>query len=442
MQHLRPEWHFMPAKNWMNDPNGLIYLDNRYHMFYQYNPNQDRWGDIHWGHAWSRDLLHWEHLPVALRPSPENGETHCFSGSCAVDGDGVPTLFYTSIGEGGRNAQTGALQWRAQSRDGLMTWKKDRAAFLTPAAHRGLSVTDWRDPYVLRIGSLWYCVVGGSARGRGCALLYRSEDTVRWEFMHILAEGTEPIWECPNFFPLNGRYVLLYSPSDIVRYRIGDLDESTQFVSAGEGTVDASGWQGFYAPQTFEANGRRLMFGWLTEESRGNFRGIHGWSGVQSLPRELRLQDGRLCISPAGELALLRGSCEKVDPHTLKPQTRSRSAEIEIAASGGSSLRLNVLMSPDEREQTGIVYDGGTRTLTVDRSRSSLFDTVKTPLSAKVESAGPLRLRVFIDHSTVEVCANGTWISTRVYPAGADSDGISLICDQKPEAFTVWQLQL
>ena len=92
MNLYRPIFHFMPEKNWMNDPNGVVFYKGEYHLFYQYNPNGDQWGTIHWGHAKSKDLVHWEHLPIALYPSNDKGELHCFSG-CAVINDGEPTIF-------------------------------------------------------------------------------------------------------------------------------------------------------------------------------------------------------------------------------------------------------------------------------------------------------------------------------------------------------------
>lgn len=115
---LKPVYHFTPRCNWMNDPNGLCLVDGQYHLFYQHNPNADVWGDIHWGHAVSPDLIHWKRLPIAFGPDTAHGEKHCYSGSIALEA-GRAWAFYTSVGEGERNPETGAQQWAACSDDGL-----------------------------------------------------------------------------------------------------------------------------------------------------------------------------------------------------------------------------------------------------------------------------------------------------------------------------------
>jgi beta-fructofuranosidase len=116
-------------------------------LFYQYNPYGDHWGTIHWGHVCSADLVHWEHLPIALHPSTEHGEVHCYSG-CTVLDDGEPKILYTSVGEGERNAGTGAEQWLATSNDGMRTWMKYQGnPVMTAEIHGGVDIREWRDPF-------------------------------------------------------------------------------------------------------------------------------------------------------------------------------------------------------------------------------------------------------------------------------------------------------
>ena len=131
----------------MNDPNGLIWREGMYHMFYQYNPFGERWGTIHWGHAVSKDLIHWKELPIALYPSREEGEIHCYSG-CAVEKDGIPYLFYTSVGEGERGPEHGAQQWSAVSDDGMKTFRKLGKPAIPQSLHEGEMRSRWRDPFL------------------------------------------------------------------------------------------------------------------------------------------------------------------------------------------------------------------------------------------------------------------------------------------------------
>jgi beta-fructofuranosidase len=169
----RPRYHFTAARQWINDPNGLCFHAGRYHLYYQYNPAAPRWGDIHWGHASSADLVNWRDEPVALKPSPGFDEGGCFSGSFALV-SGVPTLYYT-----GYTAER-QVQCAATSSD-LLSWTKHPERCIdTPPP--GVGATDFRDPYVFRHGGRWYMAVGASIRSeRGQVLLYRSEDGVAWQ---------------------------------------------------------------------------------------------------------------------------------------------------------------------------------------------------------------------------------------------------------------------
>src|SRR5581483_6837180 len=150
----RPVYHFHPPANWNNDPNGTIYYRGRHHLFYQFNPYGSVWGHMHWGHARSRDLVNWDHLPIALGPSEEKGEKHIYSGAAILAADGKPRLIYTSIGD--RDPE----QWLASPLDDdLLMWKKsDRNPILTTAAHGKLKVEDWRDPFMFKQGGRTYMV--------------------------------------------------------------------------------------------------------------------------------------------------------------------------------------------------------------------------------------------------------------------------------------------
>jgi beta-fructofuranosidase len=186
----RPAFHFLPAKNWMNDPNGLIQWRGQYHLFYQHNPYGPNHANMHWGHAVSDDLVGWTELPVALAPQPGGPDAGgCWSG-CAVDNHGVPTFVYTGV-----HPQTVCLATPspATSGDDTLTWQQHPANPVIagpPAAFAGPSQGDFRDPYVWRAGDQWHMVIGSKVAGEGGVVLrYRSDDLVTWEYLGVLLRG-------------------------------------------------------------------------------------------------------------------------------------------------------------------------------------------------------------------------------------------------------------
>ncbi len=195
---LRPEYHLLPPHNWMNDPNGPIWWKGKYHLFYQLNPHAAVWGDMHWGHAVSTDMVHWHHQPIALAPTPGGPDSEgCFSGSAVVM-DGVPTFIYTGVQnappesvtlrDGNDKLRETQLLATAQD-DNLLHWKKlEDPIIASPPS--GMAVTGFRDPCLWRESGTWYLGLGSGERGKGgCVLLYRSQDLRHWTYLHKLAEG-------------------------------------------------------------------------------------------------------------------------------------------------------------------------------------------------------------------------------------------------------------
>lgn len=200
-------FHFEPHKGWMNDPNGLIYYQGRYHAFFQHNPHEPVWGPMHWGHAVSQDLLHWEELPIALFPDqPYEDDKGCFSGS-AVERDGVLYLFYTAVSK-----QLGQTQCVAVSRDGKAFEKyKGNPVIAAPPAEGSY---DFRDPKVVELDGKTYMVCGSGRDGVGKILLYeQGKDLFTWQYAGVLFESREygKVLECPDLFKLGDTYVLMFS---------------------------------------------------------------------------------------------------------------------------------------------------------------------------------------------------------------------------------------
>jgi beta-fructofuranosidase len=433
----RPIYHFLPPSNWMNDPNGVSQWDGRYHLFYQYNPLAARWGAIHWGHAVSADLVHWLDLPIALSPTPGGPDADgCWSG-CIVDNGGVPTMLYTGLRDG---AQRPCL---ATSHDGLLTWRKHPGNPVIAEPPADVDAVDFRDHCIWREGDTWYQVIGGKIDGvGGAALLYRSRDLVEWEYLHPLCVGdqaeTGMVWECPDFFPLGEKHVLLISPIPLRKtlYMVGTYADH-RFTPERIGVVDAGGH--YYAPQSMrDAQGRRLIWGWVWEGRDEPAQLAAGWAGVMSLPRVLTLlPDGTLGSAPAPELELLR------ERHWGWRDLRLSSAIHALAEVQGDALEIGVEFAPNDAtafgidvrcsdartEYTRIVYDRARQRLEIDRSQSSASPADQHDLyggTLALEAGESLILRVFVDRSVIEVFANGRLcLTSRVYPS-ATSLGVAL----------------
>ena len=323
---LRPQYHLLPAKNWMNDPNGPIHWNGQYHMFFQYNPNAAVWGDMHWAHAVGEDMIHWRHLPVALAPTPGWDDTDgCFTGS-TVDDHGTATILYTGVKscapeqatlrDGTHNFRE--VQCLATSPDPqLLAWNKWKQPDIQPPNDPLL--TGFRDPFLWRDGATWFLGVGsGLFKQGGRVLLYRSRDLRQWEYLHPLASGkwtekesVNPVdsgemWECPDFFPLGKKHVLLYSTAGQVIWESGELDpKECVFHSERRGFLD---YGAYYAQKTqLDAKGNRILWGWIPETRPEVEFSAAGWAGCMALPRVLSLNsDGILEMQVAPAAVSLR----------------------------------------------------------------------------------------------------------------------------------------
>jgi beta-fructofuranosidase len=440
----------------MNDPNGLVHWNGRYHLFYQHNPFGPRWGNMHWGHAVSDDLVHWQDLPIALAPTPGGPDQDgCFSGSFVDDG-GRATLIYTGV----RGGEERPCLATSDDPD-LRFWRKHPGNPVIPEPPPGLDLVGFRDHVVWQEAGVWYQLIGAGIRGvGGTALLYRSPDLHAWEYLHPILTGdrtrTEPfwtgtMWECPDLFPLGDKHVLVASIWDDAR---GDarrtLNHAASFLGTyadhrfapeAEGILDVGGH--FYAPQTTrDAQGRRLMWGWLWEGRDAAASEAAGWAGVMSLPRVLSLRpDGALGVEPVPELAALRGERRRWKNVALAPGAPVVLDEaagdcLEIRATFGPSaavVGLALRRTPDGAEETIVRYDRGRSLLALDCARSSLDVAVDRALDGAALALAPdkpLNLRIFLDRSVIEVFANGRLaITDRIYPSRDDALGVAAFAD-------------
>ena len=451
----RPVYHFIAPSSWMNDPNGVIHWDGKYHLFYQFHPESPRFDLAYWGHAVSEDAIHWRDLPLALSPSPDGPDaTGCWSG-CVVENEGVATAVYTGVGPKGFGQQSQCI---ATSQDGLLSWEKYSGnPILSEIPAISNQPYDLRDPMIWREADTWYMLLASRIKSvGGSVFLYRSPDLISWEFLHPLLTGSYAkdgcVWECPSFFPLGDKWVLIVAGKGrripfTVFYFIGDYVD-LQFRPETSGILDHAY---FYAPFTMEdAQGRRLLWGWLREGRSEEAHVAAGWAGCHSVPRELSLRDGKLHMKPVPELERLRGGRTLISDIQLtgaehKLQVGGAALDIELECSAEGRVGLAVACAPDGSEQTRISYDPEGKRLSVNRERSSLGQDHETFADEAPHEPAPgedLQLRILLDGSVLEIIANDrTSICSRIYPTRADSQGLCLFGKGQVKTLSIWQMR-
>ena len=287
-----PRYHLAPQAGWMNDPNGLVWFDGYYHAFYQHHPYSPVWGPMHWGHARSLDMVNWEHLPVALAPEGPEDKDGCYSGSAVVAGDEL-ALIYTGNKFHGEDCEENLYQVQclATSRDGIHFARQGQVIDTPEGVHH------FRDPKVWRDNDRWYMVVGARVDNIGEVQLYQSDDLRSWEYLHPLAQADEKMgymWECPDFFALKDKHILMFSPQGIAAegyhyrnlfqsgYTVGSWQEDATY-HIEQPFCEMDHGHDFYAPQSFvAADGRRIVIGWLAMWGSPMPEKADGWAGSHS----------------------------------------------------------------------------------------------------------------------------------------------------------------
>jgi beta-fructofuranosidase len=447
----------------MNDPNGLCFWQGQWHLFYQGYPPEDP--RQHWGHAASDDLIHWCDLPYAIAPGPENC---CFSGSTLVEKDRVIAMYHgTRAGNMVAIADDPLLlNWEKLTGGPVIPMAADdtedarrQAPDGTPLPYRV------HDPCIWRQNGMYYSLSNGTLPGLGgkqyrAGFLFRSPDLVRWDYLHPFVEGDRFTLAgddnaCPYFWPIGDRHILLFaSHMSGSQYLLGDYDtgrDKFRVTAHGKFNFGPLGPAGVHAPSaTPDGQGGVIV---IFNMNPG--KPTKGWNQLMTLPRRLTLTGKEdLGIEPAGGVESLRSGHRHVDTMTL-PANREVVlegiegnaleivAEIDVAAA--PMVEMCVLRSSDREEYTRIAfypkrglqhserfYPPARRysLITIDSSCSSLMpDAVcRAPETAPVFlDDEPLRMRVFIDRSVVEVFVNGKQcVAVRVYPSREDSVDVSL----------------
>ena len=409
----RPAWHFGPPAQWMNDPNGTLFHEGWYHVFYQHNPGGEEWGDLHWGHARSRDLVSWEHLPLALFPQHALGEKHCYSGCAALDAGGTPRILYTSVKPDADQPATQVLA--SPTGADLTTWTQDVARPVLDLSSHGDPAfePDWRDPYVFRTEGRTFLVLGAALADEAVVALYESPggNLRQWTYrgiLHRAPKSETKFLECPNFFPLGKKWVLLTSPCREVEWCSGTFDLATcTFRIEQRGHVDEG--KAFYATQTaVDSSGRTVLFGWVQGFPKGR-----GWNGRLAAPRRIWLDvSGYLCAEPVLEFWKLRtyGPNEKTysvtdlgaSPTSFElPGDAMHEADLAIERAPSATVRFEIagvttIVGPD-----GVRFD----------------DCPPVPLAPH----STFGVRWFLDRSMLELFVGERAVCTKIVPVPSKS---------------------
>jgi len=437
-----PAYHIAAKAGWINDPNGLVYFDGKYHVFFQHYPYNENWGPMHWGHVVSDDLVHWQHLPIALAPSEDYDKDGCFSGS-AVDDNGVLALIYTGhvwLKEAGDDSAIREVQCLAISHDGVNFEKQ--GVVLTPPD----GIMHFRDPKVWRQDNKWFMVVGArDKQDVGQVLLYSSNDLRQWAFEQVLAKTNDPdvyMMECPDFFPLGDKYILLFSPQGMKAkgyqyrnrfqsgYLVGDWHPGSPFKIIQEFTEIDNGHD-FYAPQSLIAKeGRRVAIGWMDMWESPMPSKADKWAGALTLPRELTLSaDNKVLSKPVHEIESLRGDLKEFTHLQLKNdkqdlQLASKQCElivkIDLSKTNAERAGLKLAASKDGQQGVWLYIDNQANRLVLDRAFAG--EGVLGYRSVPLPTGDLLKLHIFVDHSSIEIFVNdGEYsFSSRIYPTNSD----------------------
>ena len=462
-QPWRPQYHFTPPNNFMNDPNGTVFYKGEYHLFYQYNPEGNVWGHMSWGHAISRDMVHWKNLPVALREDP--GKYMVYSGSAVVDRDNTSGLCKNPDPQD-RSClvaiYTAAFKDRQKQH---IAFSNDRGRSWTnysgnPVAD--LDAADFRDPNVFWYEPQHKWVMVAVLADERMLVILDSLDLKHWTKRSTFgpAGDTAGQWECPDLveLPVEGtsekKWMLIINRNPGapaggtgVRYLIGKFDGAKFTSEVPDAPALWADWgKDFYATNTWNdmppSDGRRVWIGWFSNWQYANVEPTAPWRGAQSIPRTLMLRryaDGlRLVQKPTRELDSLRHEKLRISNAGLTEVNRKirdtgakgEVYELEGELDPGQADEIGFRLRKGKDDETLVGFDAARGEVFVDRRRSgdvSFSKDFPGRHTAKLQKNASVKLHVFVDHSSIEVFANDgeRVLSDRIYPPPG-SEGLEL----------------
>lgn len=455
----KPAFHLTPPVGWMNDPNGFSVYDGEVHVFYQFHPYSTEWGPMHWGHAVSKDMVTFVECPVALAPDMDYDCDGCFSGSAIEDGPNH-IIVYTGVSNGRQNQCVAAGDGKAYSK------LAENPVINGDMLPEGFSRVDFRDPKMWRDEDCYYLVaVNADINNKGQILLFRTSNLIDWQYVKVLEAHNADIgemWECPDFFEVSGRHVLMFSAMDMSArglefhngnncvYTIGDFDRATYDYRHGDYFSLDYGLD-YYAPQTTcLPDGRRVLIGWLQSWHSIHRPASQRYCGMMTIMRELTIEGGKLIQKPISELTNYR-----VDRVELRNQKISgtkrlegisgRFIDMEITVKNSDFSRLIIQLAVDDQHHTDMCYYPSKQVIFYDRTYSGIQRDVACTRNFSVKSdKKELKLRIIMDRNSVEIFANGgeQVFSAQMYtPISADA--IVFHCDSTAVVdITKWNIDM
>lgn len=425
--------HLMPPVGWLNDPNGLCWYKGKYHVFFQYAPFDVEGGLKFWGHYTSEDMIDWKYEGTALYPDSSYDCHGVYSGSALVD-DGKLHLFFTGnvkidgdydyINEG---RETSTLH--VESEDGIHFSNKEEVISFSEYPEE--FTCHIRDPKVWKENGKYFMVLGGRLKGdKGAVLVYESGDLKEWKLLRTITtpEVFGYMWECPDYFELDGEKILSVSPQGLTReeFRFQNIYQSGYFILKEDGSVDVKDFRewdmgfDFYAPQTFtDVQGRRILIGWMgmpdVDEEYVNKTIEEGWQHCLTVPRELKLKDGKILQYPVKELENLRKEKTVLNDE-------NSAVELRVEVNEGFDLILEEIALTGSSFQISM---GGQMLFRYENGTAEIGFPGVTGAGRKVRKAqiNELRnIRFLVDTSAAEIYLNDgeTVFSTRYYPDRED----------------------
>jgi len=475
-EKYRPQFHFSPAKNWTNDPNGLVYFDGEYHLFYQYNPYGNIWGHMSWGHAFSADLVHWKHLPLAI---PEKDSIMIFSGSAVADKNNssgftkqpgqIPMVaIYTAhiIADPSNPDNYRQEQHLAYSLDKGRTWTKYEG---NPVLD--IHKKDFRDPKVF-----WYApekkwVMAVVLPQEHIVQFYSSENLKNWTHLSDFgpAGDVQDIWECPDLLEIpvsndagKKKWILLNSQQTTMQYFVGEFDgKEFKNENPAQRIYRPDYGPDYYAAVTYNlpASYTPVLLGWVNNWKYANDIPTVPWKSAMSLPRELKLKkinnEWILFQQPVAAVKKLRTTPVEINNLTVAGKKKlfvnGQQLEMELNLSPWQHTVSGVRLAVGKTNSFIIGYDADQKKLFIDRSNSgnnsfhknfaalSRYETLLSP------EKGKIKLHIFFDNSIVEVFAtDGVAVMTaQLFPDKKDN-GIELFSEggaTRFESIKLWKMR-
>jgi beta-fructofuranosidase len=401
---MRPIYHITPEQNWMNDPNGLIYYNGEYHIFYQYFPYGTSWGTMHWNHVTSKDLLHFTNHGLALFPSKAYDSNGCFSGT-AIEKDGQMYIYYTSVHYLKPNPENihinfdyEASQSMMVSPDGYTFDNYNAKKQIIPVADAG-DYQDTRDPKVFLDENGYHMLlvskyVDENGDEQGQVLFYDSEDAINWTFKNRWAGmKVGDMWECPDLFSVDGQWMMILSPENTQTHgypsqcAIAPVDYESKHHTlnlTGEFRQMDDGGDMYAPASSLDKDNTRYYFGWLRMPSA-----IDGWRGALTYPREIKFEEGKI-KTPVHE-------------NVLKLFSKPAGFDIETA------MKLETIMhAGDSLQIGGYEISASQNKMTFDRSGlyPSQGERGDEVVEVQIDTANGVKVEVFIDGCIVETYLN------------------------------------